>query len=310
MSTMPQTLVLVSTMPCEVGVGALYHCLDEEAHIFIMKIAEARSFETCIKTLPQREGKYPEQIIMIGTYWMECLEKLVSHYDKTIFEIYCPGKVPDLEFKGKERIILTCGEGGVGPSRFTFNLAKRKCKSASLVKLFEKNFSLVMTFIDDRFVNKNILENQSFYTGLCNFGPIEDSLYEKFVKLFEGEFNLEEVIKTGRVIVSSQMLIARERALNNSRMEKLLDGTLAAVSEGPELVNLTHDALREKYPESQVTLVVGIKFGKDKKGDELSYSIRSFDANVNAKKLAQKVRGDGSSNTAGGRIHIELPNPF
>ena len=309
---MDRTVILVSTMPCEIGVGALYHCLDEEADVVIMKIADARRFELCVANLSKPESKDipPTSIIMIGTYWTECLEQLVSHYANTRFHIYCPGKLFEYQGKGRNRINMISGEIGLGPSRFLFEFARSKAHSETFFKLFEKNFATVMTFIDDRFVNRNIIENQAFYTGIYNFGSIDTSLYDKFVNLFQGEYDLAEVIKSGQAIVASQILLSRERALNNSRMQTLSDGTLAAITEAPELVNLTHDSLKQKYPEAQVTLVVGIKFGKSAKEDELSYSIRSLDASVNAQALAKKVRGDGSQSTAGGRIHIELPEPF
>lgn len=309
---MTRTTILVSTMPCEVGAGALYHCLDEKADILIMKIPDARRFEVCMANLSGVDGKnpHPDLIVMVGTYWMDCLEQLVYHFSETLFHIYCPGKVFDYKLNGRHRVTMTSGENNLGPSRFLFELAKSSCSSETLFKLFEKNFSTVMTFIDDRFANRNIADNQAFYTGLYNFGSMDTSLYDKFVKLFQGEYDLSEVIKSGTFIVNSQILLARERALNNSRTEKLSDGTLAAITEGPELVNLTHEALHQKYPHAQVTLVLGVKFGQTSKEDELSYSIRSFDVSVNAQKLGKKVRGDGGQNTAGGRIHIDLPAPF
>jgi hypothetical protein len=306
---MARRVILVSTMPCEVGAGALYHCLDEKALVFMMKIPEARDFNATIKVLAQEVKDFSSEIVMIGTYWADCLEQLVAHYFESKFRIYCPGKPLDLKFK-TDKVTFVSGETGVGPSRFLFELAKETCQSTLLPKLFEKNYSSVMTFIDHRFVNHNIMENQPFYTGLFNFGDMELSLYDKFVNLFRGEYDLSEIINSGKAIVNSQVLMAKERALKNSRLEKLSDGTVAAVTEGPELVNLTHDAIHEKYPEAKVTLVVGIKFGPSREEDELSYSIRSFDMSVNAQSLAKKVGGDGSCNTAGGRIKIELPTPF
>ena len=58
---------------------------------------------------------------------------------------------------------------------------------------------------------------------------------------------------------------------------ELKDGTKAVITKASELVNLTHDALHNKYPETSVTLVVGIKFAQGQnQNDEISYSIRSF----------------------------------
>jgi hypothetical protein len=302
------TLVLVSTMPCEIGAAALYHCLEEQANnVVVMKIPEAKSFDLTLKEIQYKQ--IPNEIIMIGTYWRDCLTELVASLPETNFHIYCSGE-PLTGFEEMKRVSMVSSDGITGPARYLFNLAKGWCKSTTLLKLFEHIHSPVMTMIDDRFYNRNILQNQIFFTGLYNHDSLESSLYEKFIKIFQSEYDYDDIMETGETIVSAQMSMAKERAVNNSRLETLSDGSIAAVTEGPELVNLTHDALHQKYPEAKVTLVMGLKFGPTSEADELSYSIRSFDVSVNAQHLAKKVNGDGSSTTAGGRVKIVLPKPF
>jgi len=290
-------------MPCEVGAAALYKCLDETCAVVQMKIPDARSFESTLKEI-NKIASAPKKIIVIGTYWT-CLTQLLEALPSTQFVLYCFGK--SVEDKSPN-LTLFSGENGVGPAQFLFNLAKEKSTSQTLIKLFEKNFSQVITLIDDRIYNRNITESQPFYTGLFNYGEMDLPLFDKFVKLFQGDYQLDDVIKSGKTIVSAQMQMAKERVVNNSKTTKLSNGMTAVMTEAPELVNLTHDALHQKHPEAQLTMILSIKFGTQH--DELAYSFRSFDQGLDASDLAKKVNGDGNNSAAGGRLRFDIPLPF
>ena len=193
-------------------------------------------------------------------------------------------------------------------------LAEAEGESATCVRLIRKVFKNAIQMIDDRFNFRNVDRNQAFFTGMFNVEPANDdiSLFDKFYNFFQGSYNEDELTNQGQSILNAQMMVAKERVINNSKQVELKDGTKAVITKASELVNLTHDALHNKYPETSVTLVVSIKFAQGQnQNDELSYSIRSFNPSVvNAQTLAQSIGGDGTKTTAGGRVGIHIVCPF
>lgn len=301
------TIVLCSVLPCEIGAAALYQCLDDASIVVEMKIPDAKNFDLSLQSIRKvLPAKTQCRIIMVGTYWADCLDQLTDTLPKCEFIMYCFGESLKLL---KDNLKLFSGKDGLGPTKFLFDQAQEQVQAPVLFKLFEKSYGQVMKMIDDRIYNRNIIENQAFYTGLFNYDQLELPLFDKFIKLFQGEYDLGEIIKCGNSILSAQLNMAKERVIHNSKTMKLTDGTLAVVTEAPELVNLTHDVLHQKYPDAKVTLILNMKFnGKGK--DELAYSIRSFDIDINAANLAKKVNGDGNQMAAGGRVQFEFPMPF
>lgn len=300
---MKSTIVLSSTFPCEIGAAALYHCLDDDSVVVAMAIPEAAKLELTMKKI-QECNPTPKQIIMIGTYWTACLSDLLNTLKNTVFTVYCFG---ELLHHSATNLQQFSGNNGTGPTKFLLDLAKQKCQSEKLVKLFENKFKNVMIYIDDRIYNRNILENQIFYTGIFNYDSFEVPLFDKFIKLFQGDYDLDKILQSGQAIVSAQIGMCRERATNNSKVVVLENGMNAVVTEASDLVNLTHDALHYKYPDVPITIAMYMRFGKE---DSLAYSIRSFDKSTDASILAKKVNGDGNNVAAGGRVPFVFPVPF
>jgi hypothetical protein len=298
-------VVLVSLMPCEIGASALYKCLDESSYVMPMKINEARSFDLTTNRIMEVSSA-PSEIIMLGTYWIEPLPLLMEKYNNTKFTVYCPGEIPDIT---SNNLTMDSADSGVGMATYMLNMAKKRSGSASLIKLFENKFSHVINLMDDRAYGRNLAETQPFYTGIFNYGSINIDIYDKFVKLFEGDYSIKEIIKAGKMIVSAQMQMAQERVLKNSKVTKLSDGSIAVVTEAPDLMNLTHESLHQKHPEAQITILMNMKFSQSG-SDELCYSFRSFNINVDVSSLAKKVNGDGSKTAAGGRVKHEFPIIF
>jgi hypothetical protein len=296
------TVVLCSSFPCEIGAAVMYNVLDEKSDVVAMTVANSKDFSKTI-SLIDKVCRQPKNIIMLGTYWADILREMLEHYESTTFTLYCFGEELNMN---ADNLSQFSGINGVGPTKFLLDLAEPKC-SAKLFTLFVNKFTDVLRYIDDRIYNKNIMENQIFYTGLFNTEPIEMPLFDKFTNLFTGCYDLPTIMAIGRTIVSAQMGMARERATNNSKKVILQNNVTAVVTEGPDLINLTHDALHQKYPDSAVTIVMNMKFGEK---DYLAYSIRAFDESISAMDMAKKINGDGNRSAAGGRITFEFPIPF
>ena len=250
------TVVLCSnTPPYEIGAAALYHFLIKDSVVVQMSTVDSRSFEKTVSSIHKTGITKPCQLIVLGTYWNDCLTQLLNIFD-TNCVLYCFGKFSGEHAVFGERCRVVEGVDGLGPAAFMFKMAKENVSS-----LCENNFTKVISLIDDRVFNQNIVDSQPFYTGMFNYDSDDVTLFDKFGKLFKEEYILEDVIKSGRLIAVSQVKMVRERVLKNSKRVNLSDGTRAAVSEGTELVSLTHDALHEKYPDAQITLILNMKFG-------------------------------------------------
>ena len=306
---MVSKLVLVASNPCETAAGALYSALNAKARVEVLQISSIKSLDE--NQVAAMQGEHNETL-MIGTYWINKLPLFVQCFPNVSFVVLCPGSPTTLTSECKYENVKFVYDSN--PCAFVLQLAEDEGESETCVRLIRKVFKNAIQMIDDRFNFRNVDINQPFFTGIFNVENTADniSLLDKFYNFFQGRYDEEELTKQGRAILNAQMMMAKERVINNSKQVQLKDGTKAVMTEASELVNLTHDALHNKYPESVVTLVVGIKFGtKMSQEDELSYSIRSFNPSVvNAQSLAQAIGGDGTKTTAGGRVGIHITCPF
>ena len=306
---MTAKLVLVASNPCETAAGALYSALNAKAFVQVLQISAIKSLDDKQISALQREH---HDILMIGTYWTNKLPLFVQCFPTSSIVILCPGAPSSSLTESKYPDVKLVYDSN--PCAFVLQLAQDEGESETCVRLMRKMFKNAIQMIDDRFNFRNVERNQAFFTGIFNVEPTSDdtSLLAKFYNFFQGGYDEEELTNQGRAILNAQLMMAKERVINNSKQVQLKDGTKAVMTEASELVNLTHDALHTKFPDAGVTLVVGIKFGEENsQTDELSYSIRSFNPSaVNAQSLAQTIGGDGTQTTAGGRVPIHIACPF
>jgi hypothetical protein len=296
------TVVLTSQFPAEIGVAALYCSFVKDVKACPMSVPDASNISKI-----EAEIGDSQTIVMIGTYWNKILDDLITSHPEKTFHVYCFGDIPastevrDHALKlGKLKFFS--GSNGVGPAQWVWNVVEKDGVNFS-------KFSQVLVWIDDRLCNRNIKDNQPFFTGLCNYGASTLTIVERFMKIFQGKIAIDDIVEIGDRIVSAQIGIVEERVLKNSKLITLKDGTKACITEGFELVNLTHDSLHAKYPEADVTIV--LRMGLNLSGDDnLVYSIRSFNPHVDAGKLAKLVNGDGNKESGGGRVSHKFEIPF
>jgi hypothetical protein len=313
-------LLLLSSMPCESGISSLIKpMMNQKSHfdVKIMTVFEAKSkskFEDVLKQNVPRDG--PSIVLMVGDYWLAADLKAVSgdYLSKASFHMYCFGSCPPSE-EFPPNVFFTSGNANnMGPITWTLKelcLLDRESIDSGLAQFYLKQHSEAIRMMEDRALGRNILENQVFLTGICNIGTLEMTVVEKFDMYFLGKITFDYVMKNGSIIIGSQLVMTHDRVVNNSKIVNLTlengKDIKAVLTEGPDLINMTHTSLQSKYPEAQVTIVLGMKFSEN--NDEISYSFRAVDKTVNVETIAQKINGGGAPDSAGGRVSFNLYLP-
>jgi hypothetical protein len=291
-------------MPCEVGSAAFLSTL-ENVVCYGDTIDSAKKEGSIAKFLTP----IPKNVFLLGTYWNSDLDKTSKLFPDTEFYLYSFGEGTDSK---DDNVNKTYGVKNVshGPAWASIEFVRQVGLSSKLFEMAVRLHRPILDMIDDRILNRNIVQNQILYSGLYNYPKFaqDQTLFQKFVSVFCGEVDIDAIMEVGKVVLDCQLGMARERAVKNSKIIVLSDGTTkASVTDAPDLINLTHDALHGAHKTS-VTICTSWKFGTDKP-DQLALSVRSFDPQINAERLIQAFdkNGGGNSSAAGGRIVYLCP---
>jgi hypothetical protein len=306
-------------MPCESGVAALINTLDGNVCVQ-QTIEEAKAVDTegrftsVCKALEDKFKQHEEfYCLFVGTYWpMKAISASMLCYAKAKFALYCPGSLQDSNVPlGLE----VCQGSDIGPTAYAVKWVIAKGLSTKLFSaLIERpDVAEIMQAIDDRIFNKRINENQIIYTGLYNLDALKDeSLFSRFYAFFMSKpgVTLEAIKKCGTTVANAQMGMAIERAKKNTLNIKTEDGSSVSVTCSPDLINLSHGALRDAY-KSDITVCVHYEFnGNDPKKTNMRVSIRSWNDKNNAQTLARTFSGDGNQQSSGGVVPVDFVLPF
>lgn len=248
---------------------------------------------------------------MISTFWITNVEAFVSILDffpDIKFTIVCIGNpfchalYEPYEKSGH----LTQVSGDGGP------LFSALCHFGRYFGISTVIESL-MEYIDNRLVNKNIKTGQVFFSGLYNYGNFENfspdndlERFRKFVKKDSKKY-LRELLECGKNIFKSEIQTAEKKALN-SKIIQLKSGSFAAITQVSDKINLTHDALHEKYPDVAVTIALSLDFTGPQ--PMIRHSLRSYDKNVNVTDLIKVINGGGNAVEAGGQTNFTFEIPY
>ena len=285
-------------MPCEAAAAALLGLLDGVICVGQKIEQTTENIDSIVKQIRVRIGS-PNMLVnvlLLGTYWKQAaIEHAQAAY-------------PPLAH------IVVYSDAKLGPAAFVFDYAKQVGIATNLFRIaVQTTYAEAVRMIDDRFLGKNIVENQVFFTGLFNHASFEQgmSTFDRFTKFFNGAVPMNDLIKAGVIIVDSQLALCLERAEKNSRMVKLESGQFATVTNGSDLINLTHEALHKKTG-TPVTIVVTLKFSNSSADTEIAYSIRSYDEKISAVDLIAKLpvtdasKAGGNAQAAGGRVPLSV----
>jgi hypothetical protein len=200
--------------------------------------------------------------------------------------------------------------GGASPFRDLVIWSSSFETPPSSAEIFLRNgqaIDFTIDMLEDRLCSRRTEETQPLITGMCNV-LCDIPLKERYFKLFTGELNFNEVIRQGKLIVSSQMEICLERAVKNSKTV-LIRGIEARITCGDVFTNMTHDALHKTFPEFKVTVVSRLIF-EDSKPDVVAYSIHSWNDDIDARVLIGIYGGGQTSDQAGGRVPVDIGLSF
>lgn len=175
--------------------------------------------------------------------------------------------------------------------------------AAPMLDYMLKQHKVLIDMIEDRVCGRNTYDTQPLITGIFN-SNLEVSIEERYYQLFNGDMNLEDVLKLGKSIMSSQLEVAKERALKNSKLGTFTDGTKYCITDGPEFVNMTHEELKKVYSDCDVTIVASLKF-KTGEDDQVAHSLRSWNDSIDVKAMIGSY-GGGSKTCAGGRRSVNI----
>ncbi len=268
------TVVITSDIGCEMAFGAFAKFIMSNATFCMLPIGKLKE-HNCLDDYCKEN---PSTIVCFGDFWS----------DEYIAEI---------STKYKQVNIVHINYGGSPFKQLVNLILSLEGFHHDLVEFgFEQNFKLI-EMIEQRCRGENTLKTQPLVTGISNV-LVDVPIEERYSLLFRNKLlKLEDVLNLGSKIMESQIQIAKERTLKNSRTGTFKDGTAYAITDAPELVNLTHDALRERYG-CQVTVIASLKF-KEGGPDEVSHSMRSYDNNIDVRAMVKPFGGSGTVATTG-----------
>lgn len=293
-------ILYISHMPCEAGAAAVA-TLADNFYAVGQSISEASQADSVEKAL----ADYPNctDLILVGTYWNQALKTKIQ---PRVF-LYSFGKidVPDgpnvpRTFNGQE--------AGVGPVNYVIEtLRELGLITECWTSLLRFNHE-VLEILEDRVFGRNISKTQAFFTGLLNHPQTKcsQSNYGRIKAILKGIVDFKSVMDIGTVVFDSQLNLVRERVKTNYKQVKIDENKTVLFTEATELVNLTHVAASEIFPDVDVTATFSVRLQED----ELQFSFRSVTEGTDVLPLALRVNGGGSSKSSGGRYPFKCPMPF
>lgn len=322
------TVYYITNMPCEVAAAAIAS-FHPNTRVVGFTIDNAKHPHALLNAhIPKTT-----HLILLGSYWNNSLVNylgthsvrphvflylLGNQLDSEIRRVLRDQEHSDVEIFSETSKFVYLGtnifhgeENNIGFAEFIIRFFESLPElSRSFIALM-KMHSEIVKMVDDRAFGRNIVQNQKLYSGLFNYPGFTDlSNFERFQKLFANDVPLDKVMTLGETILDCQLKMSLERVTTNSRTVYLKNGKRAVVTNAPELINLTHEQLKAKNPGTDLTITLGLKFSDTSSTDQISYSIRSYNPEINAAELAKLVDGDGDKTAAGGRVAIKIDFPF
>lgn len=282
----------IDVMPAECAAAALLEVAEEKAgstKCHPCTIAQA-SNPDIIEALIGDTA--PSRLVFFGTYWGQ--KNLQHYHDK-----YNSAVVSTYDFAGPE--------AKKGLVNFAFDLMPKQVS-----KMLAKHHPQLLDLINDRSMSLNQDKTQVLFSGIDNFRhDTARTTFDKFILLFTSQVKFDEIMELGKMAMDVQQSTVKARVRNLSGEIVLQDGkTTVCICPAPDFINMTHAELHQLWPNCVASVTTTLNFKEPNVVVE-SYSVRSYDASVNAGDLVRKLsKGDGDANAAGGRRNVEWKLPF
>ena len=299
-------------MGCEITTPVLLSLLDN-VETFGDSIQNAKLPLSLKNVISQYENL--GNVVMIGTYWNDGLQSACESFPNVNFFVIANGETK-ISFPNVR--VFNTQETQIGPVQTSLNIVDSLGIATKSFKAYLATNSDIIRLSDDRIFNRNIEENQYFYSGLFADPKLSGSLKDRLEQLVNGVSNVTDVLRFGKIAFGVQLGMAKERALQNSMIVQFSqkgETKTAIITNAPELVNLTHEqlllhnneALLHNNEAIDYTITTALRFIN---GVKLQYSFRAQQPQSDSQYLAQLMGGDGSKISAGATIPFEIPLNF
>ncbi len=219
-------------------------------------------------------------LVIIGTFWKRDLDFISNRFGKTMIYAFT-----DKIVGNDSAFIDTNKEGAIQWLSTVF----------SPDPVFMSDFDEILKLCNIRCFGQGNEKVQELFNGVYARSRNGDN-YAVFNDLFTKKISPEQIIELGRLVLENNIQIVNDRVQRSSKLYKLNQG-MASISEGTDMINLTHDALRKKY-NTDITVVFRYDFSEH--GDKMCYSVRSHNPSISALDILKNLENSGGSDSAAG----------
>jgi hypothetical protein len=229
---------------------------------------------------------------IIGTFWKNSLDLFKANFTNVYIYTFGETLVPS-----PTSVIVSQDVAKKGSIYFLTQVLPPSLLITALINSKEQ----IISKVNVRCFGEGNESVQQFFTGIYDYSASHDGLLSTFMELFMDNGTLYDIMMTsGRTLMENHKGLCNERARKNTKLFTAKCGAKVALTEGPELINFTHEALVKTNVEVDLTVVVRYQFDKGEGPDKLCYSIRSHSEKFNANDVIKGVSGSGGSNKAAG----------
>lgn len=248
--------------------------------IVLVKHTESINDDNFYTLFPDYEDQ-SDSLIIIGTFWKDNINFITKRFIKTT--IYAFGdKIDNCDAS----IFIDINKAGA---------IQWLIDSYSPNQAFTNDMEELIKMCNARCFGQGDEKVQILFSGIYAKSK-NGNIYDIFVDLFNQKITIEQVCELGRFIFENNKEIVNERVRKSSKLIQHRLGTMS-ITEGTEMINLTHDALRKKY-NSDITVVFRYEFSSN--GDKFCYSIRTYNPTINALEILKNQENAGGSASAAG----------
>jgi hypothetical protein len=248
--------------------------------------------------------KGKDHIVFVGTFWFYTVSCAIMNKIKV--SVFTRGA----KYENIKDEFVTYHN--IGDGSFEFESADQHFLRAwideniniptSVTKAFFRQHKELLEVLRDRPRSGNgdsSTVSDTFFSGVYNE---ERSPIDVFNAIWEGKTDWKTILENGRRIIDVSVKMASDRAKNNSRTYTTKDGKVVCITNAPELINLTHQALKRGGEGAgtppDITITVKFDFSREE-SDGICISMRGDGVMTD---YILPLGGGGNADAAGARV--------